>query len=266
VRMGRLKGRNAIIGKGVTWMGSLRSVVCCMSLLLAVAPVAAFADEAPSHSQAELANAQAQLQLAQQQANMFADQAAQSAANERMIALLKSEALRQTQLDNTANGRALDQLAAALADAIRGQGDANARNELAILQIKAGALLAKADANVANAFAIGRADEIANAQAQSAALHQLADYLTGTLAQQNMSNAQVIAGDAAASVETAAVAESQNDEAMGANDLLAADTILNASEVAVESSTEHGQAQADALLAHAEASLANAEAMAAEAP
>jgi hypothetical protein len=245
---------------------ALQGIVCCFGLALALAPVGALADTASDHSQAELANAEAQLQDAQQQADDFATQASLSAANEREIAFMRSEALRQAELNNGADARAIEQIASALAAGIRSAGDANARNELAILQIKADALVAKADDKVANALAIGRADEIANAQAQSAALHQMADYLLGTVAQQNMNNAEVMADDAAAALETSATAEAQNDTAMGDDDLLAADTVLNSADVAAESSILTGEAQGEALLTHAEASLANAEAMAAETP
>jgi hypothetical protein len=247
-------------------MRRLQGMVCCFGLVLALAPIAAFADTEEDHSQAELANAEAQLQLAEQQASDFITQASLSAANERAIAFAKSEALRQAELNNAADARAMEQIATALAAGIRSNGDANARNELAILQIKANTLIARADVNVTNALAIGRADEIANAQAQSAALHQLADYLTGTVAQQNMANAEVMADNAAGALVTSAMTEAQNDMAMGDDDLLAADTVLNAADVAVESSMLTGDARGEALLLHAEASLANAQAMALETP
>jgi hypothetical protein len=244
----------------------LRSLVCCLGLVVALVPMAALADSSKDHRQAELANATAQLQLAQQDAVDLGDQAAESAANEREIALLKSEAMRQAQLDNAANASALEQMASSLAAAVRAQGQASAANELAILQMKAGALILKADANVANAMAIGRADEIANAQAQSAILHQLADYLTGVLAQTNMSSAEINADEEASSLVTAEDAEAANDIALGADDLLAADTEISDAQVAAESSELTGAARADGVLEHAEASLANAEEMLAEAP
>jgi hypothetical protein len=247
-------------------MRASRTLICCFGFVLALVPVGAFADSSHTHRQAELSNAQAQLQLAQLQATDIASLSAQSAANEREIAFLKSEAMRQAELNNTANANALEQIANSLAAAIRLEGDANARNELAILQIKAGLLIGKADATLANAMAMGRADEIANAQAQSAALHQLADFLTGNLAQQNMSNAEEIADNQATALETADMAEATNDVALGANELFAADTILDAAQVAVSSATIEGEVQGEALVAHAEASLANAEEMLAEAP
>ena len=246
-------------------MRHLRTLTCCFGLVLALAPVGAFADTSKVHREAELANAQAQLALAQLQAVDLASLASQSAANEREIAFLKSEAMRQAQLDNTANANALEQIAEALAATIRAQGDANARNELAILQIKAATLIGKADATLANAMAQGRPSEIANAQAQAAALHQLADFLTGTQAQENMANAEVIADNDATAMQDDAMAEAQNDIALGADELFAADTILSASEVAVSSSMIAGQVEGAALVDHAEASLLNAEEMLEEA-
>jgi hypothetical protein len=245
-------------------MGHLRRVLCCFGLVLALAPAGAFAETARDHHRAELLNAQAQLGLAEQQAVDIANLSALSAANEREIAFLKSEALREAQLSNSANAIALEQIANALAQAIRDQGTVNAQNEMAILQIKAGTLIAKADATMANALAMGKPQEIANAQAQSAALHQLADFLTGVQAQQNMANDLEIADNAATAVQDDAMVEAQNDEALGANELFAADTILDAAQVAVSSATIEGNVASEVLLAHAEASLANAEAMLAE--
>ena len=241
-------------------------LVCSVGLVLALGPGAALASTARDHKQSEVINAEAQLQLAQQQAADLADAAAQEGLNARAIALLKSEALRQMQVDNAANAQALQQIAAGLAAAIRSQGDANAANSVAILQLKANALVAQADAKLANAMAIGRADEIANAQAQADALHQLADYLTGAVAEMDMSNAHLIADNAASAIEQASAVEAQNDEAMGANELFAAETVLDAANVSVENATIQGEARGDALIAHAEESLANAEAMFEETP
>src|SRR6266567_19803 len=112
-------------------MRRLQGMVCCFGLVLALAPIGAFADTEEDHSQAELANAEAQLQLAEQQASDFITQASLSAANERAIAFAKSEALRQAELNNAADARAMEQIATALAAGIRSNGDANARNELA---------------------------------------------------------------------------------------------------------------------------------------
>jgi hypothetical protein len=246
-------------------MRPLLTVVWCFGLVLALAPGAAFASAAKDHKQSEVVNAEAQLVLAQQQATDFANAAAQEGVNAREIAFLRSESMRQLQLNNAANAQALDQIATSLAAAIRSQGDMNARNEMAILQIKADALIVKADAKLANALAIGRTDEITNAQAQSDVLHQLADFLTGTVAQQNMNNDQLIADAAATSMENAVAAEVQNDEALGANELFAADTVLEAANLSVESAVIQGEARGEALVAHAEANLANAEEMEAEA-
>jgi hypothetical protein len=247
-------------------MRPFRILVCCFGLMLAVAPLQAFAAEmTEENAQEQVVNAEAQMQLAQQQAAVFADQAAHEAANARAIAFLKSEAFRQAQLSNTANASAMQQIGTALADAIRSQGDLKARNALAILQVKATTSINKADYNLANAQAIGRADEIANAQAQSDIVHQLADYMTGTLAQENMSNAELIAGNAASSMQTSLTVQAQNAEAIGANELFAADTALQAADIEVQSVEIGADAKAAALLAHAEASLANAEAMLAEA-
>src|SRR5262245_31321385 len=161
-------------------MNRLRAIVCCGSLIMALAPLAAFAETSPSHARDEVANGQAQLLQAQQQIMEMQADAQQSAANERMIGLLQSEAMRQLQLNNVANGNALEQIALALAKAARANGELNARNELAIAQNRAAVLLAEADANVANgqqlALTKGRYDELANAQAQSALLHQVADF------------------------------------------------------------------------------------------
>ncbi len=245
-------------------MRRLQTVVGCAALVLALAPMGAFASSSPSHKQDSVANALAQLQLAQQQATDLATAAQQSAANEREIALLKSQSMRQDQLDNADNAAALQQIAQQLADQIRATGSVNAANELAILQIKAAAIVNHADNQLANALAIGRPDEIANAQAQDAAAHQLADYLTGTLAQQNMSNDTIIADDQATAIDGSMMAEAQNDEALGADELLAADAALNAGDVAAESADLEGSADGAELVAHAEAEVANAEAQAQE--
>jgi hypothetical protein len=245
-------------------MRLLRVLVWWFGLMLALAPLsAAFASTASDHAQEEVVNAEAELQAAQQEAADFAAQAAQDAANARAIAFLKSETLRELQLTNTANATAVQQLASGLADAIRSQGDAKARNEMAILQIKANALIVKADGRLTNALAIGRADEIANAQAQSEALHQVADYLTGALAQQNMTNAEVIAEHDAAALEVSAMVEAQNADAMGADELFAADSILEGASLDVTSAMIAGDAQGEAIVAHALVELANAEAIAA---
>jgi hypothetical protein len=250
-------------------MNRFRAIVCCASLAVALAPLAAFADTSPSHAQDEVANGQAQLLQAQQQVSAMQADAQQSAANERMIGLLRSEAMRQLQLNNVANGNALEQIAAALANAARANGDMNARNELAIAQLKAAALLSNVDSNLANAQQLaqtkGRWDELANAQAQSALLHQVADYLTSTQAELNMANAKQIGQDQADAIHTPGIAEQQNSEAMGADELLDADTALNAADVAASSAEVSSVVDESTVLSHAESSLANAEAMLADA-
>jgi hypothetical protein len=252
--------------KGKIGMTLLRVLVCSAALAIALTPLAALAaDDSPEHMQAELANGQAQWDLALGQVSELQQEANQSAANERMIALLRSQSLRERQLDQVANATALEDVASALANQARADGVMNARNELAIAQIRAAGLIARADANMANALAIGRPDEIVNAQAQSNFLHQLADFITGQQAQQNMRNAEQIGQDEADAIHTPALAEEENGIAMGANDLLAADTVLEAGELNAESATISVGADAAEVLDHAAASLRNAEAMAAEA-
>ncbi len=252
-------------------MTLIRAFVCSAALAVALTPFAALAaDTTPDHLQAELANGQAQWDLAQQQATDIAQQATLSAANERMIAQLRSQAFRERQLSNVSNAIAMEQIAAALANTARNSGDLNARNELGIAQIKAAGLMAIADANLANgqqlAITKGRFDELANSKAQSDFMHQLANFISGTLAEQNMSNAKLIAQEQADAIHTPALAQEQNGMAMGAADVLAADAVLSASVVNMASANITGETKAAAVLAHAAASLRNAQAMAAAAP
>ncbi len=249
-------------------MTLIRAFVCSAALAVALAPFAALAaDTTPEHLQAELANGQAQYDLAQQQASDIQQQAAISAANERLIAQLRSQAFRERQLSNVSNAMAMEQIASALANAARMSGDFNARNELGIAQIKAAGLMTIADANLANgqqlAITKGRFDELANAKAQSDFMHQLANLISGTLAETNMSNAKIIGQEQADAIHTPALAQEQNGLAMGAADLFAADQVLAASTVAVSSSEVAGSAKAAAVLAKAADSLKNAQAMAA---
>jgi len=146
---------SALSGKGGNQQDvQIRVLACSVGLVIALAPLASFADETPgSHLQAELDNAAAQYALAQQQVDELQAQANLSAQNERTIALLKSEEFRVHQLDVSANGMAIQQIGQALANAIRQQGEVSARNELAIAQIKASALVVRADSNLANALA-----------------------------------------------------------------------------------------------------------------
>jgi len=243
--------------------------MCCASLVLALVPLAAFAKTTPQHAQDELTNGQAQLADAQTLVTDLQQQALQSADNSRMIALLHSEAMRQEQLNNVANGAALQDIANALAQSMRDQGQLNAQNDLQIAQNRAATLIAIADANVANAQMLaqtkGRQDELANALAQSALAHQLADFITGQQAQLNMSNDTQIADNQAQSVSDEAVAQDTNDQAMGADELLAADTILAAGDLDATSVELSVNGAASNLIDHAEASLANDQAMVAEA-
>ena len=249
-------------------MTLIRAFVCSAALAVALAPLAALAaDMTPDHLQAELANGQAQWDLAQQQANDLQEQATLSAANERMIAQLRSQAFRERQLSNVSNALAMEQIASALANGARMSGDVNARNELGIAQIKAAGLVAIADANLANgqqlAITKGRFDELANSKAQSDFMHQLANLISGTLAEQNMSNAKLIGQEQADAIHTPAIAQEQNSLALGAAELLAGDLEFSAGAVRVSSSVITGQTKASTVLAHAAASLKNAQAMAA---
>src|SRR4051812_8257021 len=131
-------------------MTRLRVLVCGAALCVALVPLAAFADDM-THEQDEVANAEAQLADAQQDVRDMQMQAQQDAANERMIALLRSEAMRERQLDLVSNSTAMEQIAGSLATAARANGEADARNALAIAQIKAAALLAPIEGNLANA-------------------------------------------------------------------------------------------------------------------
>lgn len=246
-------------------MAQLRALVCGAALAIALTPLGAAADSSSEHMQAELANAHAQWDLTVVQVGEMRAEGNASAANERSIALLRSEALRESQLGEVANATAMEQIASALANSARTNGDMNARNELAIAQIKAAGLIAHADANIANAIAIGRTDEILNAQAQSAIVHHLADLVSGAMVEQNMNSAKLTAEAQADMIHTPAIAEEKNSLAMGANDLLAADTVFEAGEVAAESATVDTNEDAAAALDHASSSLHNAEVMAADA-
>src|SRR5579859_91288 len=244
-------------------MALIRALVCSAALAFALSPLVALAaDDSAEHSQAELANGQAQWDLSVGQVTEMQQQANLSAANERMIALLKSEALRERQLNQVANATALEQIAAALANDARTGGNANAQNELAIAQLTAASLIAGTDANIANAIAIGRFDEIANARAQSDFLHRAANMISGQLAEQKMANAKQQGQDLADTIHTPALAQEQNGIAMGANDLLAADVALQAGTLNATSVTISMSTRAAAVTDHAAASLRNAQARA----
>ena len=247
-------------------MALIRVVVCSVALAMALTPLAVLAaDTSPEHEAAELANAEEQFVLAEQEASDLQAQADASAANERMVALLRSEAMRQRELDLVANATAMEQIAAALANAARADGELNARNELAIAQLKAATLVSVADANLANGIMLaqtkGRVDEEANARAQSELLHQVADFISGRQAELNMANAREIAQEDADAIHGPALVEQQNEVAIGADELFAADDVVTASQDAAKSAQISGSAKASALLNHAAASLANARAM-----
>jgi hypothetical protein len=246
-------------------MAVIRVLVFSTALAVALSPLAALAeDDSPEHLEAELANGQAQLMLAQQQAQDLEAQAQHNAANERMIAVLKSEAMRQRQLDLVANATAMEQIAAALANAARADGELEARNELAIAQEKAANLIAIADANLANGIMLaqtrGRLDEEANARAQSNLLHQLADFITGRQAELNMANAREIGQEDADAIHTPKIVEEENGEAMGAEALFAANDMLQVGELAGVSALLSDDTAIEDVLNHAEASLRNDEA------
>ena len=247
-------------------MSLIRVVVFSAAVAVALSPLVALADNSTTHQQAELANGEAQFTLAQQQAQDMDQQAQLSAANERMIALLKSEALRQRQLSLVSNATAMEQIAAALANAARADGDLNARNELGIAQMKAAGLIAVADANLANGIMLaltkGRTDEEANARAQSNFLHQVADFITGRQAELNVANAKEIGQEEADEIHTPALVEEQNGMAMGANSLFAADSELQAGQLSAISAIVSQGPKSSKVLGHALASLANARAMA----
>jgi hypothetical protein len=248
-------------------MTLIRALVCSVVLVVALAPtMAAFAAQNDvDHLQAELANAAAQYQLALDQAAAAQQQGQLSQQNERMIAFLQSEAMRQKQLDVAANGNAIEAVAATLANALRAQGDLNARNELIILQNKAAILVSRADATMANALAQGRADEIANAKAQSLLLHNLADTITSVLAETNMSNARIIAQNEADVVHSPGLDEQANGRALAAGALFAADGALQAGRLAAYSAAVGSGGKQSNIVGHAAASLRNAQAMAAAA-
>jgi len=245
-------------------MTLIRALICSVGLVVALAPtMAAFAESNSDHLQQELANAAAQYQLALDQAAAVQQEGLLSQENERMIAFLQSEAMRQKQLDVSANGNAIESIAATLANAERAQGDLNARNELIILQNKAAILVAHADATVANALAQGRPEEIANANAQSKFLHNLADTITSVLADTNMSNAKIIAENNADEVHTHGLVEQANGQSLAAGALFAADEALMAGRIAGASTASSNNGRSAVIIARAAASLRNAQAMAA---
>jgi len=245
-------------------MTLIRALVCSVGLVIALAPtMAAFADSDSDHLQAELANASAQYQLALEQASSVQHDGVLSQENERMIAFLQTEAMRQKQLEVSSNGNAIENIASTLANAARAKGDMNARNELIILQNRAGVMVAHADATVANAMAQGRVDEITNANAQSKFLHNLADTITSVLAETNMSNAKIIAENNADVIHGPGLAEQTNGRALAAAQVFGADQVLIAAQLSAVSAGISSSTKSQAIIDKASASLRNAQAMAA---
>ena len=243
-------------------MTPIRLLVCTVGLVVALAPMAASAqDLSAEHLAAELANANAQLQGAMAQADSIEAQTQLNMANDRMIALLESEALRQHQLDNSANGRAIEQITRALANAARQQGNFNAQNELGIAQIKAAVLVQKADATVANALAQGRPDEIANANAQSMLMHSLADTITSVMAESNMSSAKLHGEQVADEIHTPGIAEAETP-GRWAPMTSSPPTLRWPMVRSPLQRINLRSTKASAIIAHAAASLRNAQAMA----
>ena len=248
-------------------MGAVRAFVWVAALAVALTPLAVLAeDNTVEHQQAEIANALAQQDQAQLQVLQMQETGLQAAQNERMIAVLKSQAMRERQLNLVANANGLEQLAASLADAERTGGLVNAQNSLLIAQGQAAALIANVDANLANARMLaatkGRYDELLNAQAQADILQRAADYISSQLAEANMANDRAIANQRAEAVYAPSIAEVANGQAMGANELLAADAELQAGALAAISVQISSTALGSSVLGHAAASLANAKAQA----
>jgi hypothetical protein len=211
------------------------------------------------HAQAEVANAEAQWELAQQEALALQHEGQQDAANARMIGLLRSEAMRQRQLDLARNAEAMEQVASDLAATIRHDGATlQAANEIGILRIKADRIRTHVADEVANAYAQGRESQIVNALAMQTFWDGVADFLTGTQAEQNVSNVEQIADEQADAVYAPSVDEAANAEAMGAEDLFAGDLALQAGAVDAASALVDVQADEAALLDHARSSLNSA--------
>jgi hypothetical protein len=246
-------------------MVGIRSLVCGVALVVALAPMSALAaDTSTEHLQAELANA---IQLNRQSIEEAADiqrDGRLSGENERVIAMLESEAFRLRQLDHVANASAIEQITKALALSYRVGGELNARNELVIAQGRAAILVDKAEADMANAIAQNRPEEIANAKAQGMLMRAAASLISGVLAENNMSSSRIRGETQADIVHTPGLAEVANGQAMGANELLAADAALEAGDVGFTSADINSDEEATAVLEHGQAEVANAEARLAE--
>jgi len=87
--------------------------------------------------------------------------------------------------------------------------------------------------------------------------------ITSVQAEQNMTSAKLNAADRAGDANSHGIVEAANGSAMGANDLFAADFVLQAGQLAATSSTISVSAKQAGIISHAAASLKNAQAMAA---
>lgn len=242
-------------------MSKLRGIVCGVALVVALAPMSALAaDTSTEHLQAELANANELHRLSIAEAAAIQKEGGISAENERVIAMLESEAFRLRQLDLVANATAIEQISKALALTYRVGGELNARNELIIAQGRAAVLVNKAEADMANAIAQNRPEEIANAKAQGMIMRAAASLIGGVLAETNMSSSRIRGETQADIVHTPGLAEVANGQAMGANELLAADAALEAGEVGFNSADINSDEAAVAVLEHGQAEVANAHA------
>ena len=90
----------------------------------------------------------------------------------------------------------------------------------------------------------------------------MANFITGRQAELNMANAREIAQEEADDIHSPKLVEEQNEQAMGADDLLASDTFLAAGDFGARSVVIHVGPKSSALVGHAAASLANARAKA----
>jgi hypothetical protein len=243
-------------------MVPVRSLVCSIALVAALAPMSALAaEETESHLQSELTNAVAQKEIAVERSEQMQTRAQLNAQNEMMQAALEAEAIRLRQQGNTANANAIEEITQAVARSMRDLGDLNARNELIIAQGKAAVLLAKADATIANALAQGRQSEIENAHAQGKIFRAAASLISGVLAEANMSSSEVRAEMLADKVHTPGLAEAANGQAQAANKAALTQEVMGTGEVAASSSEIRGDRTANELISHAENSHENAVAM-----
>jgi hypothetical protein len=232
-------------------MVPIRGLALSLAVVAALLPMTALAvDQSEEHLRAEFANAIAQKEIAVEQSNELQELGQQNMANERMIALLDSEAARQRQLGLVSNGNAIEEISKALANTFRLQGDLNARNELIIAQGRATVLVSKAEADMANALAQGRQTEIDNAKAQGMLFRQTASFISGALAETNMSSSKIRGDIQADIVHTPGLAERSNGQE---------------GEVAAESSQERFEGLANDEIVQANASITNAIAQAVEA-